>query len=204
MKTLMYLMLVAAVILTAAEPKKTEGYEVGDYARDFNLKGVDGKMVSLADYQEAGGFVVIFTCNTCPYAKMYEERIKALHQDYADQGFPVVAINPNCAERSPGDSMLKMKERADEKDFNFAYLQDETQEIAQTYGATNTPQVYLLKKTPDSRYQVAYKGAIDNNYKDPDKVDKYYVRNAIDALLANEDILEKNTKAIGCTIKWKM
>lgn len=180
------------------------GYQVGDYATDFELQGVDGKSVSLSDYQNAEGFIVVFTCNTCPYAKMYEERIKELHATYADKGFPVVAINPNCPERSPGDSMAKMKERALDKEFEFAYLQDETQETTKAYGATNTPHVYILDKEGNGKYRVAYIGAIDNNYRDADKADVHYVRDAVDALLQNKKVPESSTKAIGCTIKWKM
>ena len=204
MKTLFNFMTLSVLLLAAMTFKTQEGYKVGDYARDFSLEGVDGKEVSLADYQDAKGYIVVFTCNTCPYAKMYEERIKQLHQTYADQGYPVVAINPNCPVRSPGDSMEKMKERAEEKDFSFAYLQDETQEITKTYGATNTPQVYVLQKEAPSKYKVAYIGAIDNNYRDANKADQHYVRSAVDALLNDKPVPEKSTKAIGCTIKWKM
>ncbi len=204
MKTIFNYVWVPVLIMAAMVFKTQEGYEIGDYAQDFSLPGVDGREVSLSDYEDAKGFIVIFTCNTCPYAKMYEQRIKEIHQSYADKGFPVVAINPNCPERSPGDSMDKMKERAKDKDFSFAYLQDQTQDIAKAYGATNTPQVYILRKEAPSKFKVAYIGAIDNNYRDASKVDQHYVRDAVDALLQGNEIDEKSTKAIGCTIKWKM
>lgn len=204
MKTHIKLFSTILFILLLSAFTGQQGYQVGDYATDFDLKGVDGQTVSLSDYEDAVGFILVFTCNTCPYAKMYEERIKALHATYADKGFPVVAINPNCPERSPGDSMAKMKERAQEKEFDFAYLQDETQDITKAYGATNTPHVYILDKEAKDKYRVAYIGAIDNNYRDADKADVHYVRDAVDALLQDKKVPETSTKAIGCTIKWKM
>lgn len=188
----------------SASTSKQQGYKVGEYATDFALEGVDGKTVSLSDYQNAEGYIVIFTCNTCPYAKMYEQRIIDLHKTYADQGYPVVAINPNCPERSPGDAMSEMQKRAKEKGYGFAYLQDKTQETTKAYGATNTPQVFLLDKENNGKLKVAYIGTIDNNYKDATKADVHYVQNAVDALMEGKKVPETNTKAIGCTIKWKM
>jgi len=204
MKTLTTIFSGLVLALALGAFTSQNGYQVGDLATDFDLEGVDGKKVSLSDYQNAQGYIVVFTCNTCPYAKMYEDRIKDLHATYAAEGFPVVAINPNCPERSPGDSMAEMKKRAQEKDFEFAYLQDVTQEITKTYGATNTPQVYILDKESNDKFRVAYIGAIDNNYRDADKADKHYVQDAVDALLKGTSVPETSTKAIGCTIKWKM
>lgn len=175
------------------------GLSVGDKAIDFELKNVDGNMVSLADYDEAKGYIVIFTCNSCPYAQAYEDRIIALHKKYAPQGYPVVAINPNDPERSPKDSFENMKTRAKEKDFPYVYLFDESQEVTQTYGATRTPHVFLL----DKNLTVKYIGAIDNNYKDADAADEKYVEEAIEALKKGKSIEPDFTKAIGCTIKWK-
>lgn len=201
MKTLLIL-LVGFFLTTPENENRTSGYDVGDYATDFKLKNVNGNMVSLADYEEARGFIVAFTCNTCPYAVMYEDRINELHNKYAPKGYPVVAINPNCPYRQPGDSFDEMKKRAKEKNFNFAYLVDETQDIAKTYGATNTPHIYILNKDK-SKYKVAYIGAIDNNPKDGSKATHNYVEEAIDQLLNGEEVKETRTKSIGCTIKWK-
>jgi peroxiredoxin len=174
------------------------GYEVGETARDFQLKNVDGKMVSLANYEGAKGYIVIFTCNTCPYSVMYEDRIKALHTKFADKGYPVIAINPNDEAKQPGDSYDKMIVRAKEKGFKFPYIHDRTQEIARAYGATNTPHVYVLNKDR----KVVYIGAIDNNARDAAGADKFYVEDAIKALESNQDPEVSKTKAIGCTIKW--
>lgn len=176
-----------------------QGYHVGDQARDFKLKNVDGKMYSLSGIETAKGYIVVFTCNNCPYAVAYQDRLIDLHNRYAPLGYPVVAINPNDKEVSPSDSFELMQKRAKEKSYPFAYLYDETQEIARTYGATRTPHVYLL----DQNRVVRYIGAIDDNHEEPEAVKEKYLENAINALRNSQDITVKETKAIGCTIKWK-
>lgn len=178
------------------------GYEVGDKATDFRLKNVDGSMVSLSDYSDAKGFIVIFTCNHCPYSVAYEDRIIALDKKYKKKGFPVIAINPNDPEVQPEDSFDRMQERAEDKGFTFPYLFDEGQKIYPRYGATRTPHVYLLEKNGGD-YFVRYIGAIDNNHGDPEDADEHYVADAVDALLAGENPKPDMTKAIGCTIKTK-
>ncbi|MBK8192399.1 MAG: thioredoxin family protein [Lewinellaceae bacterium] len=197
-KAIFPLLLVLAAISTAFAPVGS-GYTVGDTATDFNLKNVDGTMVSLAGIKDAKGYIVVFTCNHCPYAKAYEDRIIELHKKYAPLGYPVVAINPNDKDVQPADSFDKMVERANMKSYPFAYLYDETQEIARTYGATRTPHVYLL----DAKRVVRYIGAIDDNSEEPSEVKEKYLESAIDALRAGKDVSVKETKAIGCSIKWK-
>lgn len=177
-----------------------DGYSVGDMATDFKLKNVDGKMVSLSDFKEAKGFLVIFTCNTCPYAVAYEDRIIALDNKYKDRGVPVIAINPNNPEVQPGDSFEKMQQRAREKGFTFPYLLDEGQEVYPRFGATRTPHVFLLEKTADG-HVVKYIGTIDDNYQDAQAVDTRYVEDAVDAMLQGQKIEVPTTRAIGCTIK---
>jgi peroxiredoxin len=178
------------------------GYKVGDYARDFNLKSVDGKMVSMASQEDAEGFLVIFSCNTCPYVMAYEDRMIELHNEFASKGYPVIAINPNDQNISPGDSFEKMKQRAKEKDFPFPYVYDESQEIAKAYGATRTPEVYLLEKEND-KFVVKYIGAIDNNFREPAEVTEKYVEEAMADVLNERQVAQNNTKAIGCTIKYR-
>ena len=175
------------------------GYHIGDTARDFKLKNVDGNAYALADVKDTKGYIVVFTCNHCPYAIAYEDRIIALHNKYAPLGYPVVAINPNDKTVQPDDSFDKMIERAKEKNFPFLYLYDETQEIARTYGAMRTPHVYLL----DANRKVQYIGAIDDNHEDPESVKDKYLENAVDALREGREITVKETKALGCTIKWR-
>jgi hypothetical protein len=157
-------------------------------------------MVSLSDYKDAKGFMVIFTCNTCPYAIAYEDRIIALDKKYRPFGVPVIAIQPNSPEAKPGESMEKMRERAAEKNFPFPYLLDEGQKIYPQYGASRTPHVFLLEKT-GSGNMVRYIGAIDDNYRDASQVEEKFVEKAVDALLGGRPIEVETTKAIGCSIK---
>lgn len=177
-----------------------EGYGIGDYATDFELKNVDGTMVSLSDYKDSKGFLVIFTCNSCPYAVAYEDRIIALDKKYRPLGVPVIAINPNNPDLQPKDSFERMKARAKEKGFSFPYLLDEEQEIYPQYGATKTPHVFLLEKTEKGN-QVKYIGTIDDNYSDASGVEEKFVENAVDAMLQGLPIKVETTKAIGCSIK---
>ena len=179
-----------------------QGYKIGDVATDFNLKNIDGKMVKMADDKAAKGFVVIFTCNHCPYAVAYEDRIVALDKKYRPLGYPVIAINPNDAMAYPADSFEAMQKRAKDKGFTFPYLVDETQQVAKTYGATKTPHVYLLQKN-NNKLVVKYIGTIDDNYQEADEVKEPYLANAIKALLSGKEIAPAETKAVGCSIKWK-
>lgn len=185
----------------AEAPKPVAGISVGQAAAAFNLPNIDGKSVSLADFGSAKGVIVVFTCNHCPYSVKYEDRIIALDKKYKSLGYPVVAINPNDATAYPDDSYDKMKERAKEKGFTFPYLHDESQSIAKTYGALRTPHVYVLQRE-GSAFTVRYIGAIDNDTEAKNITDKY-VEQAVDALLAGKPVATAETKAIGCTIKWK-
>jgi len=179
-----------------------QGVKVGDAAIDFKLKNVDGKMVSLKDYNTSTGVIVVFTCNTCPYSQAYEQRIIDLDKKFSAKGFPVVAINPNDPAKQPGDSFENMVARAREKNFTFPYLIDETQAITTSYGATRTPHVFLLKKT-SAGFEVAYIGAIDDNVETPSAAKNRYVEAAIEAVSQGKTPDVTSTKAIGCTIKWK-
>ena len=204
MKTLrvfgVMMLLLTAGIFVSASPALVAGYDIGDYAADFSLKNVDGNLVSLADYNDAKGYLVIFTCNTCPYAVKYEDRIIALDKKYKPLDVPVIAINPNNPELQPGDSFEKMKSRAKAKGFGFPYLLDEGQTVYPKYGATRTPHVYLLEKTQKGN-KVRYIGAIDDNYQSAALVEEKFVENAIDAMLEGREIKVTKTRAIGCGIK---
>lgn len=177
-----------------------QGYQIGDVAVDFKLKNVDDKFVSLADYKDAKGFIVVFTCNHCPYAKAYEERLVALDLRFKDKGYPVIAINPNNPVAYPADSFDEMKIRHKEKGFTFPYLFDDGQKIYPVFGATKTPHVFVLEKT-DKGNVVRYIGAIDDNYEDASAVKKTYVADAVNALLTGKPVEVTTTKAIGCGIK---
>lgn len=189
-------------LATTEEVVEKTGYKIGDNATDFSLIGTDDKMHSLSQYPDAKGFIVIFTCNHCPYVIAYEDRINALDAKYKPLGYPVIAINPNDASVQPEDSLDLMKVRAQEKGFTFPYLVDENQEIYPQYGATKTPHVFILQKE-NGNHIVKYIGTIDDNYEDANDVSERYVEDAVDALLKNEPIKQTETVAIGCTIKVK-
>ncbi|GAB1307661.1 hypothetical protein KH5_03440 [Urechidicola sp. KH5] len=197
-----YIMGLAVLIVVAFAFTKvpSAGYKIGDIATDFKLLNIDDTTVSMSDFTDAKGFIVVFTCNSCPYSVVYEDRIIALDKKYKELGFPVIAINPNNPEKSPKDDVAGMKVRAKEKGFTFPYLFDEGQRIYPLYGATRTPHVYILQKESDY-YMVEYIGAIDDNAQNASAVKEKFVENAVDALLAGEEIDTKTTKAIGCTIK---
>jgi peroxiredoxin len=178
------------------------GYEVGEVVSDFNLKNIDGKMVSLSDYKRGEGVILVFTCNHCPYSKLYEQRIIDLHNTYAPQGYPVVAVNPNDPKKVPEDSFENMQKRARKKNYPFVYLFDESQDVARSFGASKTPHVYLLKKTK-ALFKVIYIGAIDNNSQSANSAEKLYVADAISSLKNGESVKVTETKAVGCSIKWR-
>ena len=191
----LYFLLLSSFVL---RPLAEGGYKVGDKATDFKLKNIDGKMVSMADNKAAKGYIVVFTCNTCPFAKAYESRIIALNTKYAPLGYPVVAINPHDPAVAPGDSFADMQK----KKYAFPYLQDDSQQVAKTYGATRTPHLYILtRQGPD--LVVNYIGAIDDNSEDAKLAKTKYVENALTEILAGKPATVNSTKAIGCTIKWK-
>ena len=200
MKNIKGIFAVVAIVVLSAFTSVGNGYEVGDIATDFKLKNIDGTIVSLSDYKDAKGFIVIFTCNTCPYAVAYEDRIIALHNKYANKGYPVIAIMPNNTDIQPGDNMDAMKQLAKTKGFTFPYLIDEDQTVFPQYGATKTPEVYVLQKTKNGN-EVKYIGAIDDNYQDANAVKSKHVENALNALLSGQSIKESKTRAIGCSIK---
>ncbi|MDW3211968.1 MAG: thioredoxin family protein [Reichenbachiella sp.] len=197
------LVAVAAMLFASGNKEKIVkpkiGFNVGDKATDFKLKNVDGRTISMADYKEAKGYIVVFTCNTCPFSKMYEKRIDLLNQKYESKGYPVIAINSNDVTKQPGDSFDEMVKRSNDKGYSFPYLYDESQAVATAYGATRTPHVYVLNKN----LKVSYIGAIDDNHKDAKAVTKKYVEDAVDSMLAGKAVKTSSTKAIGCTIKWK-
>ena len=199
--TIIVLVLIISAFTTKEIINKTDkGYKIGDIATDFKLMNIDDNTISLSDFKDAKGFIIVFTCNTCPYAVMYEDRIEALNKKYASKGYPVIAIMPNSIAKKPGDSLEDMKIRAKEKGFTFPYLIDKDQSVYPQYGTTKTPHTYILQKT-DKGNMVKYIGAIDNNYKDVSQVTEKYVEKAIESLLKGEDIKKTKTKAIGCSIK---
>lgn len=196
MKRIGFFALLMGFLMSFTNPT---GYKVGDKATDFKLKSVDNKMYSMADYKDAKGFIVVFTCNHCPFAVKYEDRIIDLAKKYKSKGYVLLAINPNDPAAQPEDSFELMQKRAKEKKFTFPYLFDEGQKIYPQYGATKTPHVFLL----DKNLVVKYIGAIDDNVEDASQVKEKYLENAIAALEKGQEPTPSTTKAIGCTIKVK-
>ena len=177
-------------------------YKVGDQVSDFKLKNVDNQYVSLSQFPSAQGFIIVFTCNTCPFAVKYEKRIDQLNKDFSTQGYPVIAISSNDVNIKPGDSFEEMQKKAKSEAYSYPYLFDESQEVASRFGATNTPHVFVVAKD-GNQLVLKYIGAIDNNVDDPSKADKKYVAEAISSLKEGKDPSVSATKAVGCGIKWK-
>lgn len=200
MKRLLTLCFVLTGLFLQAQPGA--GYQVGDIAKDFSLKNVDGKTVSLSDFKTAKGFIVIFTCNTCPVANAYEQRIIELNTKYSKLDYPVIAVNPNDPGAQPGDSFEKMQERATEKGYAFPYLLDPDHLVTKRFGATKTPHVFILQKTSAGN-RVSYIGAIDNDTEGTNTGRTNYVEEAVNALATGQKPATSTTKAVGCAIKWK-
>ena len=181
-----------------------KSYKIGDQVADFSLKNTENNQpVSLYSLKGASkGAIVVFTCNHCPFAKKYEQRIIELDKKYASKGFPVLAISSNDPSAVPDDSYANMAARAKDKSYSFPYAFDETQSIARTFGATKTPHAFVVAKE-NGKWILKYMGAIDDNTDDPSAVKTAYVANAIDAVLAGKAVAVTETKSIGCTIKWK-
>jgi len=176
--------------------------QAGQAAPDFKLKNVDNKEVSFSNYPDAKGFIVVFTCNTCPYAIGYEQRIIDLDKKFKPQGYPVIAINPNDPEASKADTFDKMQALAKEKKYTFPYLFDQGQLVTDQYGAKRTPHLFIVSKTEKGTI-VEYTGAIDNDPEGNNKERIKYVEDVIASLKNNQKPTLTVTKEIGCTIKRK-
>ena len=185
-------MVISATLYAQVQP--------GDNAADFTLLNVDSNMVSLSNYDESNGVILVFTCNTCPFAQVYEQRLIRIHNFYAQKGYPVIAINPNDEAVSPDDSFEDMIKLAEKNDYPFPYLKDATQEVYKAYGASRTPQIFLLKNE-GGQFKVAYTGAIDNNVVDQRGVTNRYLEKAIAAVIKGKTPDPITVDAVGCTIK---
>jgi peroxiredoxin len=169
----------------------------------FSLKNIDDREVSFADFPEAKGFMVVFTCNHCPYAIAYERRLVELQNRFGPQGVQLIAINPNDAQKYPQDSFEMMKIRAAQRGFNFPYLHDDSQEVAHSYGAERTPHVFLVQRKDDGQFEVVYSGAIDDSWDGASNVQEEYLAHAAEVMLSGQPIPKAKTPAVGCSIKWR-
>lgn len=192
MKRFTLLLSASLLIMAFISSKETE-------IIDFSLKNVDGKFVSLKDYPEAKGFVIIFTCNHCPFAKLYPERMNAINSKYKPLGVPLIAISSTDTVSYEADSFIKMVEKSKNEHFNFPYLYDNEQAAARIFFAEKTPHAFIIWKK-DGKWVVKYDGAIDDNGMEPEKVTTHYVTNALDELLSGKEVTIKETKSIGCQI----
>ena len=208
MRSLLVSCLLALTALSTASAANPPVLPIGAPLPDFKLPGVDGKTYTPADFAAAKLLMVIFTCNHCPTAQAYEERIKRIQADYQAKGLQIVAINPNSAAAvrfdemgygDLGDTFAEMKIRAEHKQFNFPYLDDgESQEVVVKFGAIATPHIYIFDQARKLRFQ----GRIDNSERE-DLAKVHDARDAIEALLAGKDPAIKTTKVFGCSVKWK-
>jgi peroxiredoxin len=178
------------------QPRLKTALTIGQAGPEFaGLIGADDKPHGLAEYKDAKLIVLAFTCNHCPVAQAYEDRLLALQKDYGPKGVQVVAVNVN---NLPADRLDEMKKRAKQRGFDFPYLYDSTQKIGRAYGATVTPHVFVL----DQQRKIAYMGAVDDNQQ-VEQVKTHYLREALDALLAGKRAPKEVTQQFGCGIKYE-
>lgn len=173
---------------------------IGNRAPDFELPGTDGEVYHLTPYlQNRQAVGVIFMGNQCPYVLRYLDRIKQLQNEFGDRGFTAIGINASDAEQFPAETLEKMKSFAKEHQLNFPYLRDSSQDVAQSFGAKTTPEVFLL----DREGTIRYCGAIDDSPDSPESVQQPFLRNAIAALLENREINPVATEPVGCVLAWR-
>lgn len=173
---------------------------LGTKAPDFTLPNTEGQPVSLSDYRDARALLVIFMCNHCPYVKHVANELKKLADDYADKGVGVVGISSNDAENYPDDSHAAMAQEKSDRGYQFAYLYDEDQSVAQAYHAACTPDFYLF----DANQQLVYRGQLDSSRPNSGiPVTGEDLRAAIDSVLAGETVPTAQRPSLGCNIKWK-
>lgn len=188
-------------VALAADPAAATPLAIGATMpmADQAMKGVDGKEITLASVRGAKGTLVVFTCNACPWAKAWEDRIVALGNDYQKKGVGVVAVNSNDPAKVADDAYDPMKTRAREKGFTFPYVVDATSGVARAFGASRTPEAFLF----DAKGALVYHGTIDDNAQEPDKVTERYLADALNAVVSGTAVAVKETKAMGCGIKFR-
>ncbi|MCT7971519.1 thioredoxin family protein [Laspinema olomoucense] len=175
------------------------GTAIGSHAPDFELPGIDDRVHHLARYlEEYRGVGVIFLCNRCAYVQSYLDRLKQIQTDFNDKGFTLIGINSNDARQYPEDSFEQMKSFAQERDLNFPYLRDATQDVAHCFGVQKTSEVFLL----DGEGILRYRGSIDDHPHCPEEVESSYLREAIASLLSGETVAIESTEAIGGSLRW--
>jgi peroxiredoxin len=173
----------------------------GNTVNDFSLLNTDNRYVSLSDYSGAKGFIVVFTCNHCPFAKLYTQRLNDLNSKYKTLGVPLLAINPMDTLAYQEESFALMQNKAANENFNFPYLQDGEQSAGKNFGAAHTPQAFVLWKEND-KWIIKYSGAIDDNGQNPEKAVSF-VSAALDELLESKPVSIPQTQSFGCKIYYR-
>lgn len=193
-------LLAAATLMFAAFTLTADKLSIGSAApkTDVEMTGTDGETYTLSDAAKENGLLVMFSCNTCPWVKAWEDRYNDVAQAAAENDIGMIAINPNAAIRDDGESMSDMKARADKAGYEFPYVLDEGATVASAFGATKTPDLFLF----NSDMKLVYRGAIDDSPRDADAVEKRYILTAMEAMVEGQQIEPEITKSIGCTIKF--
>ena len=191
-----------ASLTVQAQTPVAKGYAVGDAVAEFQVRNMANQFVNLADYNAQKGVVVVFMANHCPFSKAYEDRLMAIHNRFAAQGYPVLAVQTSDVTIYPEDAYEVVQSRSRERGFPFPYTIDETQSVARAFGATRTPQVFVLTRT-GGKFVVQYVGAIDDNPQDAAGVQKHYLNEALLSLTTGRAIQTNTTRPIGCAVKWK-
>lgn len=198
--TILVLAALIAWTFTPAENDTMKELEIGAKApmTDVEVKDVSGKMITLEDVAMENGLLVNFSCNTCPWVKRWEDRYNPVANLAKENGIGTIALNPNAAARDKGDGFEDMVKRAKEMNYQFYYALDKNSKMAEAFGATRTPHIFLF----NSDMELVYRGAIDDNARSAEDVENQYLMDAIKALGAGEEIATKTSKSLGCTIKW--
>ncbi len=195
----------------------TDKLKINDKMPEFkNLSGVDGKKYSNDNFVDKKILVIVFSCNHCPYVKAYEERMIAFQKSYSEKGIQLVAINSNETKNYPEDNFDEMVKNAKKKNFNFIYLRDDDQSVADAFGATHTPEFFVFSveggslpdrqagaSGGDEKRSLRYHGKMDDNWQNPTAVKDKYLQDAVDAILTGKEVKTPETFSIGCTIKWR-
>lgn len=190
-----------ALMTLAAATAFADGIKLGDKmpATDVKMKNVDGKEITIADVAGPNGTLVIFSCNHCPFVKGWEARTAEIGNTYRPKGIGVIQINSNDPASFPEDSFEEMQARAKKLGLQFPYVVDATSDVGRAFGATRTPEFFLFDKDG----KLVYHGALDDNSRDASKAQNHYLKDALEALLAGKPIPVAETKAVGCTIKFR-
>jgi peroxiredoxin len=204
MKTLssLFVLVLLTASFTLAQNSLVKGYIVGDAVADFQVRNMDNQLVNLATYGSQKGVVVVFMAHHCPFSKAYEDRLTVLHNRFAPQGFPVLAVQTSDVTVYPEDAFEVVRGHTRERGLPFTYTIDESQAVARAFGATRTPQAYVLTVV-NGKFVVQYVGAIDDNPQDTAGVQKRYLEDALTSLTTGRAASPTVTRPIGCAIKWK-